>query len=85
VLGAKGFAEEGMGAGVGFVGIAVAMLGGRSPAGILLAALLFGALSQGGLVVNAIVPADVFAVAQAAVIVAVGALSARAYAERSTP
>lgn len=77
VLGVKGFAEQGMGAGVGFVGVAVAVLGNRHPAGVVLAALLFGALAQGGLMVNAIVPADVLAIAQAAVLVAVGALAAR--------
>jgi general nucleoside transport system permease protein len=35
-------------AGYGFVGIAVALMGRNHPAGILLAALLFGALYQGG-------------------------------------
>ncbi|HEY5800380.1 MAG TPA: ABC transporter permease [Burkholderiaceae bacterium] len=34
--------------GVGFVGIAVALMGRNHPVGILLAALLFGALAQGG-------------------------------------
>jgi len=34
--------------GVGFVGIAVALMGRNHPLGILLAALLFGALAQGG-------------------------------------
>jgi ABC-type uncharacterized transport system permease subunit len=34
--------------GVGFVGIAVALMGRSHPVGILLAALLFGALYQGG-------------------------------------
>ncbi len=77
VLGVKGFAEQGMGAGVGFVGIAVALLGGLRPLGVIAAALLFGALAQGGLAVNAIVPADVLAVVQAATIVAVAALGAR--------
>jgi simple sugar transport system permease protein len=83
VLGVKGFAEQGMGVGVGFVGIAVALLGNLRPAGIVLAALLFGALSQGGLVVNAIVPSDVLAVAQAATIVAVAALGGAALKARS--
>jgi simple sugar transport system permease protein len=35
-------------AGAGFTGIAVALLGRNHPAGIVLAALLFGALAQGG-------------------------------------
>lgn len=76
VLGVKGSAEQGLGAGVGFTGIAVALLGGMRPAGIALAAALFGAMAQGALVVNARVPADVLTLAQAAVIVAVGALGA---------
>ncbi len=76
VLGVKGSAEQGLGAGVGFTGIAVALLGGLRPVGIALAALLFGAMAQGALVVNAHVPADVLTLTQAAVIVAVGALGA---------
>ncbi len=84
VLGVKGFAEQGMGAGVGFVGIAVALLGNLRPVGIVLAAVLFGALAQGGLAVNAIVPADVLAVAQAATIVAVAALGGAALRARRT-
>src|SRR5574343_11448 len=35
--------------GIGFVGIAVALMGRNHPVGILLSALLFGALTQGGL------------------------------------
>src|SRR5262249_57612385 len=35
-------------AGYGFAGIAVALMGRSHPVGILLAALLFGALQQGG-------------------------------------
>jgi simple sugar transport system permease protein len=34
--------------GVGFVGIAVALMGRNHPVGIVLSALLFGALTQGG-------------------------------------
>ena len=34
--------------GAGFIGIAVALMGRNHPAGILFAALLFGALFQGG-------------------------------------
>lgn len=76
VLGVKGSAEQGLGAGVGFTGIAVALLGGTSPLGVTLAALLFGAMAQGALVVNARVPSDVLTLTQAAVIVAVGSLGA---------
>jgi ABC-type uncharacterized transport system permease subunit len=49
----------------------------RPPLGIALAAVLFGMLAQGGLVVNATVPADVLNLAQAATIVAVAAVTAR--------
>jgi simple sugar transport system permease protein len=76
VLGAKGFAEEGLGAGVGFTGIAVAMLGRGRAGGILAAAVLLGALSVGGLVINAIVPADIVAVGEALALVAVAAVAA---------
>jgi general nucleoside transport system permease protein len=80
VLGAKGFAEEGLGTGVGFSGIAVALIGLGRPAGIIVAAVAFGALAQGGLVVNALVPADTLAVAQAVALIAAAALGARAVA-----
>lgn len=81
VLGVKGYAEQGLGSGVGFVGIAVALLGGGRPLGIALAATLFGALAQGALVVNAVVPGDVLNLAQAATIIAVAAAGA-AFARR---
>jgi len=35
--------------GIGFVGVAVALMGRNHPVGIILSALLFGALTQGGL------------------------------------
>jgi ABC-type uncharacterized transport system permease subunit len=82
VLGVKGYAEQGLGAGVGFTGIAVALLGAGTPWGIALAALLFGAMAQGGLAVNALVPSDALTVAQAAVILAVAALGASSLATR---
>jgi simple sugar transport system permease protein len=75
VLGAKGHAEEGLGTGVGFVGIAVALLCGLRALGVLVAGVVFGALGQGGLAVNAIVPADTLALAQAASILAVAAVA----------
>lgn len=40
------------GAGYGFTGIAVALLGRNHPLGVLLAAILFGALTRGGLFVD---------------------------------
>lgn len=75
VLGYKHYFEEGLGRGVGFMGIAVALLGRNHPLGIIAAALLFGTLSQGGLAVNALVPKELVDVLQAVIILAVAATS----------
>jgi simple sugar transport system permease protein len=77
VLGYKGYYEIGLGAGVGFGGIAVAFLGRGHPVGLLLAALLFGTLAQAGLVINAQVPKEATGILEAVVIIAV-ALASRA-------
>jgi simple sugar transport system permease protein len=71
VLGYKGYYELGLGAGAGFAGIAVAMLGGGHPLGIVLAAVLFGTLEQAGLAINATVPKEAMGVLEAVVIVVV--------------
>ena len=71
VLGYKHYYEEGFAAGSGFLGIAVALVGRSHPLGVLLAALLFATLSQGGLAVNALVPKEMVEVLQAVVIIAV--------------
>jgi simple sugar transport system permease protein len=76
VLGYKGYYEEGLGSGTGFMGIAVALLGRSHPLGVAAAALLFGTLSQGGLAANALVPKEIVDVLQAVVILAVAATSA---------
>jgi simple sugar transport system permease protein len=73
VLGYKHFYEEGFAGGAGFLGIAVAIVGRNHPVGIVLAALLFATISQGGLAVNAIVPKEFVDVLQAVVIIAVAA------------
>lgn len=75
VLGYKGYYEDGFSGGVGFVGIAVAVLGGAGPWALIGAALLFGTLAQGALAVNAICPKEIIDVLQAVVIIA--AASAR--------
>jgi len=80
VLGYKGYFEIGLGAGVGFGGIAVAFLGGGRPLGLLLAALLFGTLAQAGLAINAHVPKEATGVLEAVVIISV-ALASRAAAK----
>lgn len=70
VLGYKRYYEEGFGAGAGFLGIAVALVGRSHPIGIVIAAILFATLSQGGLAVNALVPKQMVDVLQAVVIIA---------------
>lgn len=52
VLGYRYRFYEGFSAGYGFTGIAVALLGRRHPLGVILAAILFGALIRGGLFVD---------------------------------
>ncbi len=77
VLGDKGYYESGLAAGAGFGGIAVALLGRGHPLGLLLAALLFGTLDQGGLVINGRVPREVMTVLEGVVIVALALADAR--------
>ncbi|MDI6782829.1 MAG: ABC transporter permease [bacterium] len=71
VLGYKHFFEDGFSSGVGFMGIAVALLGRNQPIGIIAAGLLFGALSHGGLVINTIVPKELIEVLQGIIIISV--------------
>ncbi len=73
VLGYKLYYEDGFAAGSGFLGIAVALVGRNHPLGIVLSALFFATLSQGGLAVNALVPKEIVDVLQAVVILAVAA------------
>ncbi|OYV71991.1 MAG: ABC transporter permease [Gemmatimonadetes bacterium 21-71-4] len=73
VLGYKHYYEDGFSTGAGFLGIAVALVGRNNPVGVVLAALLFGTLSQGGLAVNALVPKQMVEVLQAVVIIAADA------------
>jgi simple sugar transport system permease protein len=62
--------------GAGFVGIAVALMGRNHPIGILMAALLFGFLAQGGaeLALWTDIPRELIVVIQALVILFTGAL-----------
>jgi simple sugar transport system permease protein len=62
--------------GAGFIGIAVALMGRSHPIGVLLAALLFGFLYQGGQEVSLMtgLPREVIVVIQALVILFTGAL-----------
>jgi general nucleoside transport system permease protein len=68
VLGYKHFFELGFSGGAGFLGIAVALLGRNQPLGVTLAALFFGALAYGGLVINQRVPKEIVEVLQGLVI-----------------
>jgi simple sugar transport system permease protein len=68
VCGYKHYFELGFSGGAGFLGIAVALIGRNHPAGVAAAALFFGALSYGGLVINARVPKEIVDVLQGLVI-----------------
>ena len=63
--------------GAGFIGIAVALMGRNHPVGIVIAALLFGALYQGGAELSAAtsIPVQIVVVIQALVIMFTGALN----------
>jgi general nucleoside transport system permease protein len=71
VLGYKQYYEEGFAGGAGFLGIAVALVGRNHPLGVVLAALFFATLSQGGLAIHALVPKQMVEVLQGIVILAV--------------
>ncbi|HEV2106453.1 MAG TPA: ABC transporter permease, partial [Candidatus Eisenbacteria bacterium] len=79
-LGYKHYFELGFSGGAGFLGIAVALLGRNHPLGVVVAALFFGALAYGGLVINTRVPRELVEVLQALVILF--AISAQALLER---
>jgi len=66
---------EGFSPGYGWDGLAVALVGGLHPVGVLLAAVLFGALRSGGMVMNRVtgVPLDIVFILQALVILFVAA------------
>jgi simple sugar transport system permease protein len=84
VLGYKGYFESGLGAGAGFGGITVALLGRGHPVGMALAAVLVGTLDHGGLTINGRVPMEVMAIVQAVVILAVATVDARLRAAPSS-
>jgi general nucleoside transport system permease protein len=82
VLGYKGYYELGLGAGTGFTGIAVAMLGRGGPIGLVASALVFGTVAQAGLAINAEVPKEAMGVLEALVIILVAVAATRG---RATP
>lgn len=72
VLGHKHAFEEGLGRGMGFLGVAVALLGLSHPVGIGVAALLLGFLSSGGLAVADLVPKELTEMLLGVVVVTAG-------------
>ena len=73
MLGYEHYYEEGFATGAGFLGIAVALVGRSNPFGVVLAALFFATLSQGGLAINALVPKQMVDALQGVVILAMAA------------
>lgn len=78
VLGYKGYYEEGLGAGAGFAGLGVALLGKGRIWGLALSALLFATLEQGGLALNAVVPKEAMDVLSALIVLIAALTGARA-------
>lgn len=77
IMGDQARLQEGFPAGAGFVGIAVALMGRNHPIGIILAAILFGMLWQGGAELAFDMPKisrDMIVVIQGLVILFAGAL-----------
>ena len=74
VLGYKHYFELGFSDGVGFIGIAVALLAKNNPGGIVAASLFFGFLEYGGLTVNTLVPKELINILQAVIIILLIAL-----------
>lgn len=71
VLGYKHYYEAGMTGGIGFTGIAVALLAGAHPLWVILSALFFGFLEYGGVTVNSWIPKDIFMIIEAMTIILV--------------
>lgn len=68
VLGYKHYYEEGFTGGIGFMGIAVALIARNEPLAVFPAALLFGFLSHAGLVVNTLLPREIVDVLTGAIL-----------------
>jgi simple sugar transport system permease protein len=69
VMGYKHYFELGFSEGIGFIGIAVALLAKNHPAGIILTSLFFGLLEYGSLTINTMVPKELSNILQAIVII----------------
>ncbi len=68
VLGYKHYFELGFSEGIGFIGIAVALLARNNPIGIIVTAIFFGVLEYGSLTINTIIPKELANILQAVVI-----------------
>jgi len=75
VLGVHRRFIDGFSPGYGWDGLAVALIGGLNPFGVVLAAVFFGALRSGGMVMNRVtgVPLDIISILQALVVLFVAA------------
>lgn len=71
VLGYKGYFEEHFSAGIGFLGIAVALLANNHPVGVIFTAFLFAVLNYGKVAAAGEIPKDIIEVMEAAIIFAV--------------
>src|SRR5262249_55933397 len=71
VLGHKHAFEEGLGRGVGFLGISAALLGRLHPGGVAIAAHALAFLSTGGLTVNTDIPKELTEMLQGVVLLAI--------------
>lgn len=69
VMGSQGYFEAGFAPGMGYLGIAVALLARNHPIGVIPAAFLFALLSEGGQVIQRYVPKEIGDILQAIVIV----------------
>ncbi|MBK9070747.1 MAG: ABC transporter permease [Myxococcales bacterium] len=75
--------EAQMGAGMGMLGIAVALLGGRTIPGLVASAIVFGALLHGGLLASRLVPKEIIETSIAMLVLALAAASIRQQTEAS--
>lgn len=69
VLGYKHYFELGFSEGIGFIGIAVALLARNNPIAITVTALFFGFLEYGSLTINTLVPKELSNILQGIVII----------------
>ena len=71
VLGYKGYFEENFSAGLGFIGIAVALLANNHPIGVVFTAFLFAVLNYGKVAAAGEIPKDIIDIMEAAIIFSV--------------